>query len=95
MWTVATVGPNHRRFVAVGLGERIGATERLGPIRGEAFGVPRVEPGTECMAHDFVRHHTLVPSLGQTTETIISPSSLEDARHQPNVVVRRSAQTTL
>ncbi len=63
--TVAAVYPHDGRLIAVLPAEHGGSAERLGPIGGESLGVVRMEPVAECVTHDVISDHALMPSLSQ------------------------------
>ena len=82
---ISAVEPHDRCLVAVGVGVGRGATDRLGPVRGEPLGVIGAEPVTERVAHHLVSQHPVMPCTGQTVETLGAAGGLVDGLHAPRM----------
>ena len=63
--SVATVNPDHRRFIPVPLAVGRRTSPRLAPVGREPLGVLGVESVAECVRHYLVRQDPLVPRLRQ------------------------------
>jgi hypothetical protein len=80
---VAAMGPNDGGLVteAFAVGGR--ATERLGPVGGEAFGVVGVESVTEGVTHHVVGHHPFVPGMSEPEHGRCAAQLVVHGAHHP------------
>jgi hypothetical protein len=80
---VAAVHPDDGGLVSMlaGIGWR--PSERLGPVRGEALGVPRVETVAERMADHLVLQRPGVPRAGQFQQPVEAPCGFVNGLHGP------------
>ena len=68
-------------LVPIGAGIHAGAAKRLGPVGREPLYMQRVEAVAERMGDDFVSHHPVMPSLGETSQTVDATRRFEDSLH--------------
>ena len=79
--TISAVHWNDSRFVAIVIGISGWSTQCLGPIRGESLDMLRVKAVAECMGHNIVVHHSLVPGGRKTAQSLIPACCFKYGTH--------------
>jgi len=69
-------------LVAIGVGIRARATERLGPVSRQSLDVLGVESVAERMTDHVVGHHPTMPCAGETLQSLVATCRIEDTLHR-------------
>jgi hypothetical protein len=72
---VAAVHLDDGGLVTIGAGIRAGAPECLGPVSGESLDMLGVEAVAERMGDHVVGHHSPVPGVGKTAQSVDAPAA--------------------